>query len=129
MESIKKLSPWDWIYIINFKTYEGQPITTENGFSVYIILQHMSSFSDTIFISQTLNELSILPIELQFWFLYNSITKRKRFSKWIKRDSSPELKSIMSYYNCNIQRAAEYLDRLTKEEIIDIVSTVNQDGV
>jgi hypothetical protein len=126
MKTIK--SPWDWIYIINFKTYEGQEISTENKFVPYIINQHFAQFSDTIFISQQLNEMNALPLEMQFWFLYGSISKRKRFSKWIKKDLPKELDAVMSYYDCNHQRAEEYIERLTPDELSIILNTIEQDG-
>jgi hypothetical protein len=121
-------SPWDWVYIINFKTYEGEEISVENKFVSYIILQQFSQFSDTIFIAQQLNEISFLPLEMQFWFLYDSISKRKRFSKWIKKNSSEELTAIMNFYNCNFKRAEEFLERLTQAELSDIINASKQDG-
>jgi hypothetical protein len=123
----KKLGPFDWIRIINFKSYDDEEISLDNGFIVYIIIQYFSQFSDTIFLAQQLNMMANLPIDSQFWFLYNSISKRKRYSKWIKRDNSPELISIMEYYNINYNRATEYLDILTSVEVKDIIKIIDQD--
>jgi hypothetical protein len=69
------------------------------------------------------------PKKMQFDFLMNSIPKRKRFSKWHKKDvQSDRLKLIQDYYKYNEERALEALSILSDEKITIIENKMNKGG-
>ena len=66
---------------------------------------------------------------MQFDYYINAIPKRKRFSKWHKKDVSTEkLKSIMMCYKYNEAKALEVLDLLSEDSITVIEEKTYKGG-
>ena len=65
---------------------------------------------------------------LQFDFFINIIRKRKRFSKWNKKEIEGDLEVIKEYYGYNESRALETLSILSPEQIDIIRKKVNKGG-
>ena len=62
----------------------------ENGklpkeYSSYMVNKAFANFPDTIIMANEMNKHYSLPDEMQWRFLKNTVTKRKRFSKWFKQ--------------------------------------------
>jgi|TARA_R100000008_G_C3587183_1_gene173430 hypothetical protein len=57
---------------------------------------------------------------MQFDYLRFSIRKRKRFSKWLKRESVEDLDLIKEYFNYSDTKAREALEILTPNDIDEI---------
>ena len=54
---------------------------------------------------------------MHYEYLLHSVRKRKRFSKWLKKENDPRIDWIKEYYGVSEQIAREYLTLLTDEQI------------
>ena len=58
-----------------------------------------------------------IPKKWQFHYLLNSITKKKRFSKWHKLETGDDLTMVMNYYNYSREKAKVALSILSEEQL------------
>jgi NACalpha-BTF3-like transcription factor len=84
----------------------------ERLYTPYVINRCMSYFSDTILHANQMNQFAGAPNKLQYDYYMNSIRKRKRFSKWLKNESSEDIELIKQYYNYSEKKAREALEIL-----------------
>ena len=112
------LSPFDWINSISYDkkdlTEDPENIKTYNGF---MINNGLSYFPDTVLFANEMNIYHDIPNEWQYDFLNNVIEKKKRFSKWAKKETSKSIDLISDYYRCSNKRAMEIIKLLTDEQI------------
>ena len=72
---------------------------------------------------------SNIPAKWQFEFLLNSITKKKRFSKWAKADKATDsLLMVQEYFGYSSDKAKEALSVLTDEQLNLIKEKLNKGG-
>lgn len=113
------MSPFDFLNAINDTKQDlfEDPLA-EKDYNAFLINRGLSYFPDTLFYSNMMNKYPDLDKKMQFDFYINSITKRKRFSKWHKKEISSEtLKLIQNYYKYSEERALEALSLLTEDNI------------
>ena len=65
---------------------------------------------------------------LQYQFLINIVRKKKRFSKWIKKEKIEAIDIIKEYYGYNTDKARQVVSILSKEQIDDIKSKLYKGG-
>ena len=124
------MSPFDFLNAINdTKQNMFDDPQAEKDYNAFLINRGLSYFPDTIMYANEMNKNSMISKKMQFDFLMNSIPKRKRFSKWHKKDvSTDKLLLIQNYYKYNEARALEIMDLLTDEKIIIIENKMNKGG-
>jgi hypothetical protein len=124
------MSPFDFLNAINdTKQNLFEDPQAEKDYNAFLINRGLSYFPDTIFYANEMNKQFDTPKKMQFDFLMNSIPKRKRFSKWHKKDvQSDRLKLIQDYYKYNEERALEALSILSDEKITIIENKMNKGG-
>ena len=124
------MSPFDFINAIN-STKEDlftDPVANKD-YDAYIVNRGLSYFHDTVVQANTMNQYSSIPNEWQFRFLLNSIAKKKRFSKWAKKDKATEsLKLVQEYFGYSSEKAKEALSVLTDEQLNEIKQKLNKGG-
>lgn len=94
----------------------------EKQYAPYVINRCLSYFPDTIFLVNSMNCIPNVDKRMHYEFLLTSVRKRKRFSKWLKREQDIRLDWIKEYYNVSEKKAREYISFLTEEQIEDIKS-------
>ena len=124
------MSPFDFLNAINdTKQNLFEDPQAEKDYNAFLINRGLSYFPDTIFYANEMNKQFDTPKKMQFDFLMNSITKRKRFSKWHKKEVQPDrLKLIQDYYKYSEERALEALSILSDEKITIIENKMNKGG-
>ena len=98
----------------------------EKGYVPFVINRCLSYFPDTIFY---VNEMNIRPDtskKMQFDFYLHSLRKRKRFSKWLKRENPDDLQAVMDYFEYSEAKAREALNVLPKETVLEIVDMMSK---
>ena len=65
---------------------------------------------------------------MQFDYLRLSMRKRKRFSKWLKKESIEDLELIKEYYDYSDTKAKEALEILTPDDLDDIRQKLYKGG-
>ena len=120
----------DYLYSINQskKNILDDDTDAERGYPPYIVNRCLSSFTDTILFVNEMNKNSHLPKKLQYDFLLNSVTPRKRFSPWARKDSIDYLELVKEYYGYNDDKALQALRILTKDQLDHIKNALNKGG-
>ena len=120
----------DYLYSINQskKNILDDDIDAEKKYPAYVVNRCLSSFMDTILLSNEMNRNSHLPKRLQYDFLINSVKPRKRFSPWARKDSIEYLDIVKEYYGYNDDKALQALRILTKDQLEHITYSLRKGG-
>jgi len=98
---------------------------SEKEYVGYLVNRSLSYFTDTILYANEMNGHPEIDGIMQYEYLLNSIRPSKRFSKWAKSSLSEETTAISKYFNVNLARAEEYRKVLSKRNLEEIVSFIN----
>lgn len=125
---IQKMNVFDFLNSINYtkKNILEEDILLEKQYVPFIVNKYLSYFPDTLMHSNKMNHFSFLSKKDQYEYFINSIRKRKRYSKWKKKDENLSkeinIKNIMEYYDCSYKKAEEYLNLLSLDQIRSLTS-------
>ena len=120
----------DYLYSINQskKNILDDDLDAARKYPAYVVNRCLSSFMDTILLSNEMNRNSHLPKRLQYDFLINSVKPRKRFSPWARKDTIDYLDVIKEYYGYNDDKALQALRILTKDQLDKIAHLLRKGG-
>ena len=116
------VNPFDFVNDINFGkkdiiTDSDNPELAESTYNPFLTNRALSYFPDTIQFANMMNKNSHIDNMLQYSFLLNIIRKRKRFSKWFKKNDDDVLQMVIDYYGYSVNKAKEALKILNDEQI------------
>ena len=116
------MNPFDFVNDINFgkkdiMTDSDNPELAEKTYNPFLTNRALSYFPDTIQFANMMNKNSHIDHMLQYSFLLNIIRKRKRFSKWFKKNDDDVLQMVIDYYGYSVNKAKEALKILNDEQI------------
>ena len=116
------MNPFDYINDINFNKENvirnsGNPELAEKLYNPYLVNKALSQFPDTARIANEMNLHYILDKKMQFEFLLNIVRKKKRFTKWAKKEDNEDLDLVAEYYGYSYEKARQALNLLTNEQI------------
>ena len=116
------MNPFDFVNDINFGkkdiiTDSDNPELAESTYNPFLTNRALSYFPDTIQFANMMNKNSHIDNMLQYSFLLNIIRKRKRFSKWFKKNDDDVLQMVIDYYGYSVNKAKEALKILNDEQI------------
>ena len=92
----------DYLNAINYtkeSLMDTEDEQVEKEYTPFVINRCMSYFVDTILYANVMNENPHISSNMQFDYLSNSVRKRKRFSKWLKKEMSDDIEIIKEKYN------------------------------
>jgi len=125
------MSPFDFINAINTtkkNLFETDPQAAKD-YKPFIINRGLSYFPDTILYANQMNQHPSLDKDMQFFFFLNIISRKKRFSKWSKKDAETEsLELVKEYYGYSSEKANEALKMLSDENLIMIKEKLYKGG-
>jgi hypothetical protein len=98
----------------------------EKEYVPFVINKCFSYFPDTIFYANRMNQVSGLDKKMQYDYLLSSISKKKRFSKWIKPEENKDIEVIKEIYGYSDQRAREVLDLVSIEDLKQFIQKGGQ---
>jgi hypothetical protein len=112
-------NPFDWLNTINDSKTNliKEDPDSEKGYLPFMVNRGLSYFPDTVMYANEMNRFAFLDKKLQYEFLLSSVSKRKRFSKWAKKESSAEVALVKKHYNVSEQKALEILKLLTPDQL------------
>ena len=124
-----EMTPFDYIKAINY-TKEQMIVDdiSEKDYNPFIVNRGLSMGIDTVLQANEMNMRHGLPKRLQFDFLLNSISKRKRFDKWQKADKSEDLEYVKAYYNYSYPKAIAALQVLSPTQLNQIKKKISNKG-
>lgn len=90
----------------------------EKEYVPFMVNRALSLFPDTILYANEMNANHGIPTDWQFHFYLRGVPKKSRFSKWPKKEASPELvKYIMKEYDYSEAKAVAVYDLLNEEQL------------
>ncbi len=122
-------TPFDYVKAIQ-STKEDMIVDdlSEKEYNPFIVNRALSMGIDTVLQANEMNQRHHLGKKLQFDFLLNSISKRKRFDKWQKADKSEDLEYVRAYYNYSYPKAVSAISVLTNEQLDYIKKKITNKG-
>ena len=124
------LSPFDFINAINTtkKDLFEDPLASKD-YKPFLINRGLSYFPDTVLYANEMNRNAGIPEDWQFSFLLNSISKKKRFSKWHKKDAETEsIRLVKEYFGYSDEKAVEALSVLSEDQLVMIKEKLYKGG-
>jgi hypothetical protein len=98
---------------------------SEKSYVPFIVNRALSYYTDTLLYANEMNKHTGIDGIMQYEYLFHSIRPGKRFSKWAKSTLSEETISLSKYFKVNLARAEEYRKLLSKEQVQEITSIIN----
>lgn len=93
----------------------------EKEYVPFMVNRALSLFSDTILHANEMNQHVGIPADWQYHFYLSAISKKKRFSKWPKKEAQPDvLKLIMKEYNYSESKALSVYDLFSEEQLKEL---------
>jgi hypothetical protein len=120
----------DYLKAIN-ETKEPLMDTPEWGkpsYPAFVVGRCLSYFPDTLFAVNEMNTRAHIDPKMHFDFLRGAVRKRKRFSKWLKRESDERVQALIEYYGFSAKKAREALLVLTEAQVSEIMDAVSKGG-
>jgi hypothetical protein len=98
----------------------------EKEYVPFVINKCFSYFPDTIFYANRMNQVPFLDKRMQYDYLLSSISKRKRFSKWIKPEEDKNIEIVKEIFGYSDAKAREVIDLLPMDKMKDFVQKGGQ---
>ena len=124
------MNPFDVINAINYtKENPFEELGSYKEYSPFMVNRGLSYFPDTVMYANEMNRYPSIPNEWQFFFFLNTIARKKRFSKWSKKDK--ETKSLLlvkEYFGYSNEKAKEALSVLSEDQLTMIEEKLTKGG-
>ena len=101
----------------------------EKKYPAFMVNKVLSSFSDTIMLTNEMNRNHFLDRDMQFQFLLNSIRSKKRFTPFLRASKIKDIECVKEYYGYSNEKAKSALDILTKEQLKLIKERLYKGGI
>jgi hypothetical protein len=100
---------------INY-TKEDVLAGNEKDYVPFVVNRSLSYFIDTVTYANQMNQYPHLSNKMQYDYLRHTIRKKKRFSKWAKKQNLDCLEAVCFYYSCSKNKAIEIIGLLSKAQ-------------
>lgn len=115
--------------IINNISTGKEPIEYhKKDYQQYIINKGFSYFIDSILYVNEVNTRTNLTDEQHYAYMFNSLRKKKRFSKWFKKTKQDNIELVMQTYKYNQKKAEEVIKLLSNEQIDELRERIQGGG-
>jgi predicted transcriptional regulator len=126
-------NPFDYVNSIT-STKENMMHGTENDelaekqYNSFIVNRALSQFKDTIFYANEMNLHNQLDNKLQYSFLINIVNKKRRYSKWAKKEQNGDIDVVREYFQMSNEKAKQALSVLNDEQLTIIKQKLEKGG-
>lgn len=100
----------------------------EKKYPAFVVNRCLSPFQDTILLVNEMNIHPLLETKLQYDFLLNALTKKNRFSPWLKKEKVSDLEIVKEYYGYSNYKAKEALSILSADDLEQIRKKLDKGG-
>lgn len=125
------MTPFDFVNAINFTKEDlfAKDDLASKDYSAFLVNKSLSFFPDTVLYANEMNYRSGVPADWQFSFLLNSIAKKKRYSKWFKKNAQTEtFRLVKEYYGYSDEKTKQALDILSEDNLVMIKEKLYKGG-
>lgn len=125
------MTPFNFINAINLTKkdlFKDDP-QAKSDYVPFVVNRGLSYFPDTVLYANEMNRNNSIPADWQFSFLLNSISKKKRFSKWHKKDAETEnFRLVKEYFGYSDSKTQEALSILSADQLVMIKEKLYKGG-
>ena len=123
------MSPFDYLNSINM-TKKNLMVDeqSEKDYVPFIVNRGLGYFQDTVLLANEMNVNCHIDSKLQYDFLKGTVSKRKRFSKWLKAEEDEKLDIICEYFGYNRNIAKSIVDLFDISTLEDIKKRLDKGG-
>ena len=115
------MSPFDFLNAINdTKINVIVDDISEKEYKGFMVNRGLSYFNDTALYANEMNLCHHLDSRLQFDYLINSVSRKRRFSKWLKPTESEDLLIVKEHYGYSNEKARSALTILSSEQLNEL---------
>jgi hypothetical protein len=115
------MSPFDFLNAINdTKINVMVDDIAEKQYLPYMVNRGLSYFPETAMYANEMNQNYHLDERLQFDYLINSISRKRRFGKWLKPTESEDLLIVKEHYGYSNEKARSALTILSSEQLNEL---------
>jgi GTP-dependent phosphoenolpyruvate carboxykinase len=113
------MTPFDFLNAINHTKEDlFKDPQASKDYNAFIVNRGLSYFVDTVFFANEMNRYSFIDKDQQFNFLLNICSKKKRFSKWVKKSvEDKDIDAICSYFGYSKRLANTVLNTLNDNQL------------
>jgi len=116
------MKPFDFLNEINYGKkniieQSDNPDLAEKIYTPFIVNRGLSYFADTVLFANEMNVHNQCDNKLQFDFYLNTIRKRRRYSKWAKKEQDEHLDIIMSHYGYSYEKARQVISLFNEKQL------------
>lgn len=123
------MNPFDFINSISYtKENLMDEKCNEKDYNAFLVNRGLSYFPDTIHYANMMNQHNRLDKRVQYEFLLNIISKKKRYAKWHKEENNENIDAVCQFYSISPKQAEEYLSILTNQQIDIIKQRLSKGG-
>lgn len=123
------MNPFDYLNSINYSKQDLMvDDDTEKAYNAFLVNRGLSYFQDTVLLANEMNKNHHIDHRLQYDFLRGVIRKRKRFSKWAKKDQVANVEVIKEYYGYSDAKAESVVDLLSSDQIDMMKAKLSKGG-
>lgn len=114
------MNPWK---VVDAFSFDKDPIMKDlteqemKAYPRYIINKVVSHFPDCIFDVNELNSLPYVDGKMHFDYFFYALTKKKRYSKWIKAEKEEYIGLVKEFFNYSELKAREALKILSIDQL------------
>ena len=127
---MSKKSPWDFAKTIN-ETKENLMDSdefAEKEYNSFLVNKIFGQFPDTVLISNEMNKYSFLDDRMKYEFLLAQVRKKKRWSKWVKKEKFDKIEIIKEYFGYSNTKAKDVADIITGKQFEQIKASMETGG-
>ena len=124
------MNPFDWLNSINYdkKDLLAEDPKLESQYNSFMVNRGLSYFSDTIMYSNEMNRLYDADKKMQYHFFLHGLSKKKRFAKWAKAESSDDVDFLSKTFGYSKQRSKDILSILSTQQLSELKSAYTTGG-
>lgn len=121
-------------FLKNINEPGGNPSMLEDqeaykAYTPFIINRGMAQSMSTVMFAAELNKRVVVDKEMHYAFLFHSVRKVKRYSKWAKKEEvSEDIKLISEAYQISNEKAAELAQLLSQADIATLKDLMDRGG-
>lgn len=125
----KKLSPFDFVKSVTETKERIDLVENEKEYTAFVINKALSFNPDCLFMVQEMNQYPDIPKDAQYEFYLNGLAKKRRYGRWVKKDSFPsDLELVKEVYGYSNEKAITALNILSEKQLVQLKTLMNKGG-
>lgn len=125
---MSNVTPFDFVKSVT-ETKENIYEGNEAQYNPFVINKAISFNVDCLLIVQELNKYSSIPKDVQYLFLLNSLEKKRRYGRWVRKDAvSEDIALIKEAFDYNDDKALSVLNMMSDKQLLELRELMNKGG-